>query len=219
MQTGPTTLDDENSLYAAVLNDISNGELRAGQRLKIVELAKRYRVSASPVREVLRRMQGEGYVAISPNRGATVLEADASTVQNIFEFLQLLEPYLVGWVAEFAQPDLLDEMERIQQSIEETEITDLARFRRLDTEFHGAICQRHYNRQVAESWRHLRRSLNVHGARLVIKPARFQAIMSEHRALLEALRQNDATAAVSVIKTHLEGSFVQMSQQMRSLGL
>lgn len=212
-------LEDKNSLYTEMLNDISSGTLQAGQRLKVAELAKKYGVSTSPVREVLRRMQGEGYVEISPNRGATVLEADASTVQNIFEFLQLIEPYLVNWVAEVAQPELIAQMELVQEKIEATDITDLVTFRRLDSEFHGLICQSHYNRQVSESWTHLRRSLNVHSSRLMIKPSRLKNIISEHRQLIEAFKQNDATAATNIIQTHISGSLVQMSQQMRSLGM
>ncbi len=211
--------DDTSSLYEAVLNDISTGELEGGQRLKVAELARRYGVSTSPVREVLRRMQGEGYVDISPNRGATIRKGDANTIQNIFEILELLEPYFVSWFAEFAPPDLLDEMEAIQKQIEEVPIADLSTFRKLDGEFHWTICKRHYNQQAADTWRKLRRALNVHGAKLSIKAPRHEAIIAEHRMLLDALRRNDVEESVRVIRMHTQGSFVQMSQQMRVLGM
>lgn len=212
-------VDQEVSLYEAVLDDISSGKLKGGQRLKVSELAERYNISTSPVREVLRRMQGEGYVDISPNRGATVRKADANTIQNIFEMLQLLEPYFVEWFADFAQPEMLDEMEAIQAEIEAIDHTDLPKFRQLDAKFHGTICKLHYNTQAAETWQNLRRALNVYGARLKIKPSRFSSIIAEHRELLEAFRQNDVDSAVAAIRKHLEGSFVQMSQQMRMRGL
>ena len=47
--------DPESSLYESVLADISSGALEGGQRLKVVELAQRYGVSTSPVREVSPR--------------------------------------------------------------------------------------------------------------------------------------------------------------------
>ena len=218
MNAFTTSQEDTNTLYEAVLNDISTGQLAGGQRLKVAELAHRYGVSTSPVREVLRRMQGEGYVEMSPNRGATVRKADANTIQSIFEILQLLEPYFVAWFAEFAPPQLVDEMAAIQAQIEQTPITDLPRFRKLDSEFHWAICKRHYNQLAAETWRNMRRALTVYGAKLSIKPPRYETIMKEHRQLLSAFRDNDVETAVAVIRKHAEGSFIQMSQQMRVLG-
>ncbi len=212
-----TQRDKDASLYASILQDISTGYLEGGQRLKVAELAERHGVSTSPVREVLRRMQGEGFVDISPNRGATVRKADANTIQNVFEILQLLEPYFVKWFAEYAQPEMLEHMQKIQAEIETLDHSDLIRFRKLDGEFHRIICEYHYNTQAAETWRNLRRALNVFGAKLRINPARFEAIKREHRALLDAFQANDIEAATAVINTHIDGSYTQMSQQMRML--
>ncbi len=208
----------ENSLYEAVLNDIATGRLEGGQRLKVAELAGHYGVSTSPVREVLRRLQGEGFVEINPNRGASVRRADADTIQNVFELLQLLEPYFVTWFAEFAQPEMVDQMVEIQEEIAKTPLDQLYRFRELDAAFHWAICKPHYNRMAAETWRNLRRALNVYGVKLRINPARYASIMGEHDELLAAFRDNDVARADTAIRTHLAGSFKQMTQQMRSLG-
>lgn len=219
MDVPAVAADDESTLYDSILNAIATGQLEGGQRLKVAELADRFGVSTSPVREVLRRMQGEGFVDISPNRGATVRKADAHTIQNIFEILQLLEPYFVTWFAEFARPEMVQEMEEIQTEILKTAESDLYRFRELDAEFHWAICKRHYNQRAAETWKNQRQALNVYGAKLRINPARFAAIMKEHDALLAAFRSNDVEQANAVIGAHLDGSFKQMTQQMRILGL
>ena len=211
--------DETSSLYEQVLNDIFNGVLVGGQRLKVAELAKRYGVSTSPVREVLRQMQGEGFVEISHNRGATVKKVDAGAIQNIFEILQLLEPYFVIWFADYAQPEMVDELEAIQAEIAETPESDLVTFRRLDGEFHWAICKRHYNKLAADAWRRYRRALIVYGANLRISPTRFRKIMEEHTALIAAFRANDVEQAARVIRAHVAGSGEQMLQQMRVLGI
>lgn len=207
------------TIYDRILNDISHGELVGGQRLKVADLAKKYGVSMSPIREVLRRMQGEGYVDFSPNRGATVRKADASTIQNVFEILQLLEPYFVKWFAEFSSPEAVQDMEKIQKEIRKTPVTDLVTFRRLDADFHWTICKHHYNQPAVEMWRNLRRALNVYSARLRINPPRYACIAQEHEQLLDAIRANDVDAADKVIRQHIEGSFVQLSQQIRAMGI
>lgn len=210
--------DREDALYDAILSEISAGTLKGGDRLKVSELAKRHGLSTSPVREVLRRMQGEGFVDIHPNRGALVRKADADTIQNIFEILQLLEPYFVTWFAEFAQPEQLDEMEMIQAQIQELAAADLPTFRKLDAEFHGVIARSHYNAVAAEQWIKLRRALNVHTARLRINSQRHATILEEHDDLLAALRAGDSKRADVVIRKHVGGSFVQISHQLRASG-
>lgn len=207
------------SIYDAILDDISSGKLTGGDRLKISELADRYGVSTSPVREALHRMQGEGFVEINRNRGATIKQADASTIQNIFEVLELLEPYFVSWFADYAQPEMVDELEDIQDQIANNPISDLIRFRKLDLEFHWLICKHHYNQRAAEIWKNLRQALIVHGAKLRIAPVRYEAIMEEHDELIASFRANDSTRADAAIRKHASGSFVQMSKQMRALGL
>lgn len=205
------------TLYQAILDQISSGELVGGQRLKVSELADRYGVSASPVRETLRQMQGEGFVEIHPNRGATVKHVDASRIQNVFEVLQLLEPYFVVWFAEHARPATIDRLSEIQNQVADCEASDLLRFRKLDFQFHGLIATSHYNDVAAQSWRRLRTALTVHAAPLLISPGRLKNILAEHDALIEAFRANDPDQADAVIRKHVEGSFVQMSQQMRAL--
>lgn len=212
-------LDEEEALYQSILEDISSGALEGGQRLKVSELAKRFNVSTSPIREVLRRMQGEGFVEINRNRGATVKQADAGTIQNIFEILELLEPYFVTWFAEYASTEMIDDIAAIQGDIRVAGIDDIQRFRRLDLQFHSTICQRHYNQVAVETWHNLRKALNVHGSRLRVSPARFSAVLVEHEELIAAFRANDVQRADKAIRSHVGGSIVQMTKQMRAMGL
>lgn len=214
----PTNIPTDN-LYEAILDEISSGRLVGGQRLKISDLSKRYGVSASPVREALRQMQGEGFVEIYQNRGAIIKQADASTIQNVFEVLRLLEPYFVGWFAENADPKMIEELRAIQSKLKTTSPSEIQLFRKLDAEFHGLICRYHYNQVAAETWRKLRKALNVHAAPLRISSARHSAILREHDALITAFEANDTEDADRVIRLHVDGSFTQMSQQMRALGM
>ena len=208
---------EDATLYEAILDDIYDGRLVGGQRLKVSELATRFGTSTSPVREVLRRMQGEGVVEIHPNRGAMVKAVDAGTIQNVFEVLQLLEPYFVSWFVDYAQPENIDELASIQENIRNTPHSDQKSFRQLDLQFHWQFCRQHYNRTAAEIWRNLRTSLNVQAARLKISPTRFETIKEEHDELIAAFRAHDAARADAVIRKHVDGSFVQMSQQLRAL--
>ncbi|WP_282077405.1 GntR family transcriptional regulator [Epibacterium ulvae] len=219
MQAGGKALEAETTLYEAILEDIARGNLKGGDRLKVSALAKQYGQSASPIREVLRRMQGEGFVKILHNKGAVIVAADALTIQNIFEVLQLLEPYFVGWFAEYALPEMLEELDAVHQKILDAPKDDLYLFRQLDTEFHYVICKHHYNDAAADTWKRLRTALSVHASRLRISPQRIQTIIEEHARLIAACKANDSEAALEIITQHVNGSFHQMSQQMRAIGI
>lgn len=211
--------NETQSLYDAILDDISYGRLVAGQRLKVSELSSRFGVSASPVREALRQLQGEGIIEVHPNRGATIKQADASTIQNTFEVLQLLEPYFVLWFAEHATTEAVERLATIQEELRKAATGDLVKFRKLDSQFHGLICETHYNYVAADTWKRLRIALIAHAAPLSISPGRIKTILAEHDALIAAVWNNDIEAADQAIRRHVNGSFVQMSQQMRALGL
>ncbi|WP_380056129.1 GntR family transcriptional regulator [Falsihalocynthiibacter sp. SS001] len=209
----------EQSLYLTILEDIFRGKLSGGDRLKVSALAKQYGQSASPVREVLRRMQGEGFVEILPNKGAVIVSANANTIQNIFEVLQLLEPYFVEWFAEYALPEVVDQLEVVHKKIIALDPDDLYSLRQLDSEFHYLIANHHYNDAAANTWKRLRTALTVHSSRLRISPTRIATIIEQHGELIAAFRANDAARAREVIQKHVSGSFDQLSQQMRAAGM
>jgi GntR family transcriptional regulator, carbon starvation induced regulator len=78
----------EDRLRQAILR----GELRPGQRLQASDLAERWDVSATPLREAFQRLAGEGLVELLPQRGARVTELAADEAARIYELRLLLEP-------------------------------------------------------------------------------------------------------------------------------
>ncbi len=103
---------------------------------------------------------GQGFVGIEQNKGAVVKQADASTIQNIFKALQILEP----WFAAHADQCLPDSLKAIQKQMPRNAGDDLPASRTLEAEFHGFIYSHHYNDVSADFWSRLRKALNVHSA-------------------------------------------------------
>lgn len=209
----------EATLHQSILDDIFSGKLKAGQRLKVSELAERFDVSTSPVREVLRQMQGEGIVVISPNKGAIIKPFDPQALQNVFEMLEMITPYFVEWFAKYARPEAVEEVAQIQEQIRALDPNEINKLKRLDSEFHWLVCKHHYNSVAAQTWKNLRIVLGVHGASLPISQARRKIIIAEHDELVAAFRANDAAAASEISRRHVAGSQVEMAQQTRALGL
>ena len=204
------------SLYDRIFDDITAGKIAGGGRLKIQDLADRYGTSTNPVREVLRQLQGQGIVEFSPNRGATVMKVDSDALRDVFELLQLLEPYFIEWFAETNNSEQIEALEHIQDKIESAPVSDKRTFVELDKQFHGVIANSHYNRKAVENWDNLRNALHFFSYNLPVSWTRHKNIFVEHRSLIDACRKNDVETAVEVCKKHIQGAGEQMYRQLRA---
>jgi DNA-binding GntR family transcriptional regulator len=79
--------------YELVRDRIINGEYASSLRLTEQEIADASGVSRTPVREALQRLQNEGYIRVSANQGAVVIEWSENDANDVFELRALLEPY------------------------------------------------------------------------------------------------------------------------------
>ncbi|QNP66526.1 GntR family transcriptional regulator [Streptomyces genisteinicus] len=76
----------------AIKHDILTGGLSPGQALVETELAARFGVSKTPVREALKTLAGTGLVVMSQYKGATVRMVDADMAREVYDVRLLLEP-------------------------------------------------------------------------------------------------------------------------------
>ncbi|WP_172292823.1 GntR family transcriptional regulator [Pseudoruegeria sp. HB172150] len=202
--------DDANtgraSLYSRLLTDMIDGQYPHGTPLRVQAIARKYGTSVNPVREVLRRMEGEGLVEFKLNKGATVTTMDRQQVVNIFELIRLIEPYLTAGFAKTCTRKDLDEVMRIHDRIRDASPMDRAGFGALDYRFHLFIVQNHYNEAAVRTWVSKRQLLDTLTRRKVLTKARHREVLQEHEHLIEAFRDNDVERATEVITQHVDGA-------------
>src|SRR5262245_59456685 len=119
---------------------ILSGELEPGARLLQDDLAERFQMSSTPVREALRQLESEGILQSSPNRGVRVAEVDFQAVREIY----LIRAELEALATRAATPRLrrldLERLRALQAEIEaDIEQQDLKALRRLNFELHSLI--------------------------------------------------------------------------------
>ncbi|WP_299926280.1 GntR family transcriptional regulator [uncultured Pelagimonas sp.] len=204
------------SIYERLLADIGAGVFPGGTRLKVQDLATRYGTSIIPVREALRLLQGEGIVDIAQNKGATVSSFDADSLRDIFEVLQLMEPYFVETFARSCTLDDIEALQAIQDQIEDTPVENKQKFTSLDLTFHEVIARKHYNARAFNIWQLQRRILNALAMSVPISRARHADILREHRELITAFRENDKDGALACIERHVRGAGDQMYLQLKT---
>ena len=79
------------SAYERLLKAIEDGDLQPGSRLREAELADRFAISRTPIREALSRLESRGLVTHEPHRGATVTRLGYAQVTELYDLREVLE--------------------------------------------------------------------------------------------------------------------------------
>lgn len=108
----------EDAVYATLRDAIVRLDLEPGRKLGLIELARQFGVSPTPIRQALRLLQGDGLVVTVPRRGARVAGLTTEELEEI-QCLRLgIETRLARLGAERCTDEALGEMERLLTEVE-----------------------------------------------------------------------------------------------------
>ena len=201
-------------VLADMLRDaILSGELEPGARLFQEQLAERYEVSPTPVREAIQQLVAEGALRHSPYKGVQVAEVNLAEAREIY----LIRAALEGLATRLAVPNLrISEIQRlhaIQAEISTlAEDGDVALIRKLNFEFHMLI----YAAADAPQLNHIIKSLWVKSPwdTLGVIPNRPGMIVQEHQSVIDAIARGNAEQAGAAMKAHIERVEISLSEYL-----
>ncbi len=197
---------------------IADGHLKSGDRLPPErDLAERFRVSRTSVREALRSLQTRGLIEIRAGEGAFVRDVSVEAlveplalvilpyreaVGELFEARHLLEPAIAALAARRATRDEIAEMERILDE----QAREVARGRTgmtQDSALHAAIAQSAHNRAIVRIVSALVDLLAQSREESLHTPGRPTRSHQDHRRILKAIRRRDEAGARRAMLDHL----------------
>jgi DNA-binding GntR family transcriptional regulator len=201
---------------------IVDGRLEAGERYSVAQLAERFGVSRTPVREALLVLERQGVVRFERNRGVRVLETTAHDLEEVFALRLLLEVPATRRACALLTGDDLGALERELQSMTRlaTE-ADEGAFMAHDKRFHEIILRASGNRRLTTIVSQLRDFVRFRGASTVGRSRDLQAILAEHVVILDALRAREAPEAARAMRAHLleTGRLLLAQESATAVGL
>lgn len=223
MPSQPTPTDLGGSIAdrvtATLRQEILAGSLAPGARLKILDLAGRYRISPLPVREALRRLEGERLVTAEAHRGATVRQPDAKMIADLYELRGTLEELLAGRAAERATPGAVHALRRLAARWEAAaRVGDPAPLLEANRAFHDRIAELGDNPEAADAATRGWPLIVALRVQFRFSPERLAAIAAEHRALVAAIAAGDVQQARAVCRAHVQGSRLELQARMEAGG-
>jgi DNA-binding GntR family transcriptional regulator len=190
------------SVYRALRHAVLTCEFQPGQELREQVLAEKYRVSRSPIRDSLLRLEQERLVTVLPRQGYRVNPISSDDVEDLFGLRLIIAPACAAGAAgaDDAAVGSLDQFHNaIEGGVKE------AAFLEYDRAFHGALADLAGNARLAS----VEHSLIEEFDRLVIIGlGGFQAsgvrdVVAEHNAIIEAVLAHDSETAYRLSRDHV----------------
>lgn len=192
--------------YHEIKSRILAGEFQSGVMTSEREIAARLKVSSTPIRAALERLEMEGLVNVSPRRGVVVREITLQEVVDHFELRLMIEPRIVRSIAGRLRPEQVKELDRnLKEQDRCVAGRDMSYSVQLDTQFHLLLCEFHGNSEILRFMWTLqdkihRMVLGVHTRH----PERIVSNYPEHLRIADAVKKGDADSAEVAMQQHLE---------------
>jgi DNA-binding GntR family transcriptional regulator len=210
----------KDTVYLQLRDDIVNGVLPPGAVLREAELATRFGVSKTPLRDALVRLQKDGFVEIPPYRSAVVVGYSRTDLREIYELRELLEGACARQAAFHIGVDALAELARIARasaecvSGEEVLAGREEELAGLLDQFDLVMYAQARNGRIDEMVGNIRGHIQRIGRLTTGIPGRLAKSVPEHQAIYEAIVQRDGAAAETLMRRHI---LSVMADQLTSL--
>lgn len=199
--------DDRNSLVTQIASEVGAEIIEEfvppGHDLNSVELARRYKTSRTPIREALMLLEKEGLVDIPPRRRPRVMVMEIETIREIYRTRAAILELVASDVARNASEAELDELGAVAEEMARAHSNnDLRAYIWAIIAFHDlnlAVSKNRTAKRIVESL--LLRTLRLRRASLSM-PGRMEASLDDHRRLVTAYKDRDATLAAALIHSN-----------------
>lgn len=191
-------------VYQDLRSEIVSMRLVPGTAILEKDLALRYGVSRTPVREAVLRLAKDRLIDVVAKSGTFVAPIPLAMVREALVARRALESATVREATEKASESQLMEIRAIiQRQREKAEAGDEAAFHRADDDFHAAIAAAGRLGGIWEMIQQIRIQIERYRRLTLPQPGRMMKVVGEHEAVLDAMVRRDADEAVKKMAYHL----------------
>jgi DNA-binding GntR family transcriptional regulator len=185
-------------------DEIVRGALAPGSALDETELAQRFNVSRTPVREALRQLTASGLIESRPHRGAVVAQPSVERLTGMFEAMAELEALCAGLAAERMSPVQRHALEAIHEELRVLSYDgNPERFHEVNERFHNAIYKGSQNDYIAEITLATRVRVQPFRRAQFRNLGRLAKSQAEHDRVVVAIMRGDRNGAATAMRDHI----------------
>jgi DNA-binding GntR family transcriptional regulator len=185
-------------------DQINGGQLLPGDALDERELAARFGVSRTPVREAITQLAAQGLITTAPRQGILVARMSIKELLAMFELLAELE----GICAKYCARRITDtQRARLigihATSLEHVESDDAEGYSQSNVDFHAVLYEGCHNPFLAQQLQTVRRRTQMYRQNSFLQPGRMRISYEDHGRVLDAILRGDAERAQHHMIEHI----------------
>lgn len=206
--------------YQALRAAILSGELVPGQRIVEAQLAKKFQVSRTPIREALILLQREALIVIDSDNSLRVTTFSVKDAIQLYECRLALEQVSVAGACQNATAEDLRKLQRIiaqAEKLVDSKPSTLLNFQLLDLDyqFHRLLAEMSDNLWLCAMLDQLFDKMMLLRIQTVQQNQNVLDIRAEHRLIYEAVAQHDTKAAIATVRNHLNAARERVITELR----
>ena len=218
--SGAKTTTLAETIRQQLADDILHGVYAPGARLDEHGLARRFRLSRTPVREALRQLATAGLVEMRPHRGAIVSLPSESALAEMFEVMGELKSSCARLAAQRMSPADRVRLELVHRNCgEAVSRGDRVAYRTLNFKFHDVIYRGAHNDFLATTTTAIRQRIAPFRRAQFEIQDRLTKSYEEHEAIMRAILRGDAETAAKVMLAHVNVVKLASSDYVQALEL
>ena len=197
--------------YSLILEAIDHGEYKPGDRLVESDLAERFGVSRTPIREALQRLETQSLLA-RDGRSLIVASLDHNQLSELY----LVRTELEGLAARLAaRHAAVEEVKVLRDMVEEDKaiVDDPTALSRANRRFHKMIHLASHNRYLVQQLDLVHRTMALMATTSLAAEGRGEIAQSEHKGIVDAITARDEDRAQSALKEHISVAFMTRLKQ------
>ena len=183
-------------------NEIQRGQLPPGTRLRQNDVAHRFGVSTTPVREALALLQADGLVRIDPHRGAIVFHPTIADLRESYEIRQALETLAVSKAIPRLSQELIDDLQKLIDRMRKEK--NESRWVESNNEFHLRIYEASGMPKLCSMIANLRDSSSTYIHMFAAHDLPEHRADDDHQEILDACAARDVRRARKAIAAHID---------------
>jgi DNA-binding GntR family transcriptional regulator len=187
-------------IVSTIRSAIVNGQLRPGTRIAEPELAEKFGISRTPIREAFRQLETEGFISVIPRRGAIVASFSAQDVSNFYDLKMILEGYAARTATMLLSESDITRMETLNRQLEVASgKKDLRRVLELHNEFHDVFLRACGNEKLHQIVQNM--VMQFQRFRMILAmPGKVEGSIEQHVEIIDAFRKRDPALAEKLVQ-------------------
>jgi len=192
-------------ILETIRDAIMTGALKPGEKVAEPELASRFGISRTPIREAFRQLESEGYLTVVPRKGALVASFSPKDVEEFYAIKSILEGYAARKACSRLSTREIAKLEGINEKLREIAAEgDVRHFFKVHNTFHDTFIKGAGNEKLHEMIGALLKKFQRLRLASLSKPGRMQISVEEHEKIIEAFRNRDAVLAEMLVQKNAE---------------